>query len=58
MIVLYFALITASGVILEQGTIQARTCAAAIAFVTAGLREHQRLDVDVCAPVETREVRR
>jgi cobalamin biosynthesis protein CbiD len=58
MVTLYFLIVTASGVVLESGTITARTCAAAIAHAQAALRPHQRLDVDVCVPVETREVRR
>lgn len=56
--VLHFFILSLSGVILEQGQITARTCQAAIQHAQAGLQPHQRLDLDACVPVLTKEARR
>jgi len=42
----------------EQGTVTARTCQQAEAWMRAAMRPGQVLHVEACEPVETREARR
>ncbi len=58
LVVVWFLIATASGVIVEQGHGYFRSCAHAVAWLTEGLRDGQQLHIEACEPLETREARR